>query len=199
MDLLSNLPYTCFDGFYIRVDKINNGWMDLCVGKGDKRLCYSASCIGDPLNYLLAAAVSVVRKQKSASSYNGVTYTGEYLYITHDLEPSMVTWLFKLGNGQLTLIIWEDMPPCFEELVVRDFECGLSELKTLYAMPNITGGVCLAIKDSPVAFIKALLNAVEGLSCLERCENADDDEWGHSYSLDDVELLKSWLLKNDAA
>jgi hypothetical protein len=105
MDLLSNLPYTCFDGFFMRVDKINNGWMYLSVGKGDKCFNYSASSIGDPVNYLLAAAVSIVSNQKSASSYNGVVYEGEYLYVTHDLEPSLVTWLFKPGDEKLTLII----------------------------------------------------------------------------------------------
>jgi TusA-related sulfurtransferase len=91
------------------------------------------------------------------------------------------------------------MPPCFEELVVLGFNCPLPELKTVYAMPNITSGIFLAIQDSPVAFVKALLCAVESLTRLERQEDTEDNDWGHTYSLDNVELLKSWLLKNDPA
>ena len=198
MDILSNLPYTFFGDFYIRVNKIKYGWMELCVGIGDKCFNYQASYTGDPLNYLLAAAVSVVKNQKSTSNYNGVAYEGEYFYITHDLEPSLVTWLFKPGKEKLTLIIWEDMPLYFEEMIDGGFDCSSPEIQMLDNVPDITADICFAIKDSPVAFVKALLCAVEGLTRLERQEDeAGDNEWGHSYSLDNVELLKSWLVKNE--
>jgi len=196
MDLLGNLSYTCFEDFYIRVEKIKNGWMELCVGNGDKRLNYSASYIGDPLNYLLAAAVSIVENQKSSHIYNGVAYEGEYLFIVHDLEPSLVTWLFKPGNDELALIIWEDMPTYFEEMIESGFDDIPEEIK----MQDIGKDIFLAIKDSPVLFIKALLGAIEGLTCLKRNDvEFSDSEWGHSYSLENVELLKRWLVENDHA
>jgi hypothetical protein len=201
MDLLSSLTYTTFDNFYIHVDKIQYGWMYLSVGTDDRNFNYAASYLGDPLNELLHATISIVKEQKSNLHSNAVTNIRDYVYVIHELEPDLVTWLFKYNNDELTLIIWKNIPTdvdTFDMLIEEDFNSQSVEITLLDKASVLTDELAFAIKGNFISFIKALINTFINLGSLKRHDgDSNDADWGFSYSIDNFNFLKEWLLKND--
>lgn len=197
MNLLSNLTYTPFNDFCIRVSRIQYGWMDLTVSSNNNSLSYSASYVSDPLNDLRAAAVYLIKKDTKYLEHHSVNRFGEYLYIFHDLEPTLVTWLFKVDGSQLTLLIWADMPSNFHILVEENFNDESIEVKLIDEPIVLPQELSFAIKGPIITFIKALVDTFEELNNLKKPE--DDSEyalWGYNYHLEHLNILKECINTN---
>ena len=199
MDILLNLPYTPLDDLYIGVERIKYGWMDLCIAVNGKSFTYGASYLSDPVDDLLTAAVSIIKKDRLAVSHYNLKEIGDFIYVTHELEPGLVTWLFRYTDNKLTLIIWEDMPTDFDELIEARFESQSDKVQKFDAIPDLTQELLFALNGSAVPFIKALINTFTSIDKLERFEDdSNGHDWGFTYSIDNLNFLKEWLSKNDA-
>lgn len=201
MNILSTLPYTTFDHFYISVEKIRHGWMDLNIGTGIEHISYSASYLGDPLNDLLEVAVLFAGgpKGNAVNYYPNPNYIGNYFYVTHDLEGDLVIWLFKYVDEELTLIIWNGFPTDMDalyDLAEVDFDDQSCQYHMLSGKPDLTNNLFFAAKGSLSTFAKTLINTFQNLAELQRWE--DDGDWGFAYPVTQFDFLKQWVAKNDA-
>src|ERR1700748_1632933 len=175
MNLLSDLAYTQFNDFCIHVEKIQYGWMDITVSSKDNYISYSASYISDPLNDLLGASVYFIKKNAKYLDYHSVNRFDEYLYIFHDLEPDLITWLFKVDENQLTLLIWTDMPNNFHELIEGHFDKESIQVQIIDEPIDLFQNLSFAIKGPIITFIKVLVDTFEELNNLKKPE--DDSEY----------------------
>lgn len=182
MHLLLSLPFTKFDSFEIIVSRIFAGWMDIDVLNDGNRISYNASYLTDPLNDLLSAAVLFVSYKNAPPMY---------FCATHELEPSKITWLFKWQGSEMILLIWEDIGAELQDLIDKDFDEESYKYNMDEDRPDLTKGLLLAVKDSPLKFIQALVNVFPTLQHLKRDENRDD--WGFKYSKDKLAILENWL------
>jgi hypothetical protein len=201
MDILSNLPYSTFDHFYVSVEKIEYDWMYLNVGTDERHISYTAGNICGPLNDLLDVAVSMAKGEKIDSPCYDTTPNsiGNYFYVTHDLEGDFIIWLFKYVNEELTLIIWNGFPTDMDtlyDLAEADFDDKSFQFRTFDDAPDLTKELALAMKGSLQVFIQALIHTFERLKGLKRFKD-DASDWGFSYALDSLEFLKDWIAKND--
>lgn len=201
MNLLSHLPYEPFNDFFINVESIRYGWMDLSIGANGKSLSYGASYTTEPLNDLLNVAVAIVSNKKIISSQDNwrPQPIGNCFIVYHDLEGTEVPWLFKYENDELTLFIWASEPvdyDTFANLAEWNFNREAIKYSNPDDIPDLSVDLSFAFKGSAAAFVSALLNTIENLSLLPKDGQEDYDGWGFKYSIDNFALLKDWLNHN---
>jgi hypothetical protein len=202
MDLLSILSYGSLDGFFINVERVKYGWMDLCVGTNQKHINYTVGYVCNPLVDLLDAGIAIIKHEQADQLGDDYKYNygciGNYHYVDHDLEGNDVVWLFKVIGENLTLIIWNSTLNFddFITLLEADFDSEDVRIKMLSKTPNITEDLALALRGSTITFIEAVKNALKNLPIADKDnEEGNFNNWGFDHSIDKLNLLTEWLIE----
>ena len=126
----------------------------------------------------------------------------KYLYVFHDLEPSLITWLLKGDAEYLTLLIWEEIPDDFHLLVEDDFDNQSFNVKTLDCPLDLSKDLAFSIKDSTLLFAKTLIKTFAEVDNLAIVNNINKEsvcpEWGYNYSASNLNILKEWVTQKEA-
>jgi hypothetical protein len=156
--------------------------MQFFLNANEDHFIYSASYIGDPLNDLLHATALALDKSKHDS----------YCCVFHDLEGQDITWLLKLLGDELSVIIWDGNVSDRDTLLTlsdNNFNSEAFGVLVLDKLPDFHQDLKFALKCKPEIFVRALINAVEGLY---RLKKYDDRDWGFRYSQEDYDKLIEW-------